>query len=75
MGKILIGVITFLLITFWIEPSFVSWLVNLLPPSVNEWKTFLKVIFWIITFCSGFGISLLISVIFGAFIGYLIDGK
>lgn len=68
-SQFIIGIITFLLITFWVEPAFVAWLVNLLPASVDGYKAFLKVVFWIIVFFSGLGISILVSVLVATFLG------
>ena len=69
------GIVAFLLITFWVEPALVSWFVNLLPASLNDWKHFLKVIIWIVVFFSGLGVSVLASIVLGAFFGTLFSKK
>jgi len=65
------GIIAFLLITFWVEPSLVNWFVNLLPASVNDWKAFLKVVIWVFVFFGGLSISVVVSIIIGAIFGTL----
>ncbi len=66
--KIIAGIITFLLITFLVEPALVSWFVNLFTSSMNDWKPILKVIIWCFVFCGGFGLSIIISLFVGVIV-------
>jgi hypothetical protein len=69
VSHLISGIIAFFLISFLVEPALVSWLVNLLPASLNDWKSFLKVIIWIVVFFSGLGVSVVVSIIIGAIFG------
>lgn len=73
LSHIIVGIITFCLITFWVEPAFVGWIVNSLPASVDGWKHFLKVILWVVVFCCGFGLTIWISIIVGGILGTIIN--
>ena len=70
---IITGIITAIIIIFYIDPKIVNYVLSLVPVSANEWLGLIKLVVWIFLVSATLGITAYISLVIGSIFAFLYE--